>query len=388
LSDRLRKQGYVDLQNLFGAGYDWRRNLDPRVKRKYHQDLKALVELAYSQNNDTPVVLIGHSMGCPTIQEFIVNPEVEDELDMTHEDWFAWRSKYLKSCVFISPCLTGSPMILKAFLSGVPVPMVISALCAQHRVLNMQKINNIGTLCKAQSAKYAKKINNIGKNMCVFYVSFLQNMVDTTTVRELVRYYSGVMLCLPDPLIFPYPMIFWNNEKFTVQDSDLIQVLRDSGMPEDAIHAIQLNVLSRRATMRKAPQIESHFLTGCCVNVDPKRGTVGKGMEMRYAYKNGLNSDPTTVWNESVIYSEIQQNQPEYPNNIINQIQDVPLDHMIGDFTVPFSSLNFGRVYWPKTQTQPVFHQQFEGGLEVSHTRLLDLPALFDYLMNNVLVVK
>jgi len=60
--------GYVDGENLFGAGFDWKEV----PSEKLINDLKELIEKAVKKNNGSKVVLIAHSMGGPYMYYFLM----------------------------------------------------------------------------------------------------------------------------------------------------------------------------------------------------------------------------------------------------------------------------------------------------------------------------
>lgn len=68
--------------------------------------MKLLVEDTYQQNNNTPVLLVAHSMGGPMSLLFLQ--------DQTQ----AWKDKYIRAMVTLSGAWGGSIKALKVFAIG------------------------------------------------------------------------------------------------------------------------------------------------------------------------------------------------------------------------------------------------------------------------------
>jgi len=94
--------GYVDTETLFGACFDW----TTIPTGEWIGDLKNLIEYAYAKNNNSQVVLIAHSMGCPYSYYFLMKMGAE------------WMSKYLYMYVPMAPAWMGSPKALDMMLEG------------------------------------------------------------------------------------------------------------------------------------------------------------------------------------------------------------------------------------------------------------------------------
>ncbi|XP_002129305.2 lysosomal phospholipase A and acyltransferase-like [Ciona intestinalis] len=96
--------GYTKQKDLFGAPFDWR--LSPLQHKIYFKKLGTLIETAYYNNNNTKVVVMGHSMGNMFMYYYL------------KQKTQAWKDKFIDSFVSISSPYFGSVKSLKALLSG------------------------------------------------------------------------------------------------------------------------------------------------------------------------------------------------------------------------------------------------------------------------------
>ncbi|KAH7829340.1 putative lysophospholipase III [Monocercomonoides exilis] len=94
----MEQTGYKIGKNVFGAPFDWRlANAKQIMTNGMCEKLKALVEKAASLNPGKKVHLVGHSMGCTFIQQFLRNYVPE-----------GWRKRYVASFISISGPYGGS----------------------------------------------------------------------------------------------------------------------------------------------------------------------------------------------------------------------------------------------------------------------------------------
>lgn len=96
--------GYERNKNIFGAPYDFRRA--PNELLDYFVDLKKLIERAYVDNGNEPVVLVCHSLGCLNAL-FFLNANTQ-----------TWKNKYTRSMISLAGVWGGSVKAMKAFASG------------------------------------------------------------------------------------------------------------------------------------------------------------------------------------------------------------------------------------------------------------------------------
>ena len=92
----LKDKGYVIKQDLFGAPYDWRLAVSG-LENAFYQQLKKLIEHAYSINNGQKVVVLGYSCGGMVIQQFFSKFVTKQ-----------WKSKYIQKAIFLAPAFAGS----------------------------------------------------------------------------------------------------------------------------------------------------------------------------------------------------------------------------------------------------------------------------------------
>lgn len=104
LADALKARGYVEKESLFGIPYDWRYGM--AHPDAFWNQVKELVEIAYTKNNNEKVILVGHSMGSIFINYFCMTK-------MTKE----WRDKYIDSAFLIAPSMGGSYLSFTTILT-------------------------------------------------------------------------------------------------------------------------------------------------------------------------------------------------------------------------------------------------------------------------------
>lgn len=56
---------------MFAAAYDFRYGI--QNEKIFEENFAQLIELAYHQNNETPVTLVSHSFGCQKVLYFLQN---------------------------------------------------------------------------------------------------------------------------------------------------------------------------------------------------------------------------------------------------------------------------------------------------------------------------
>ena len=127
LFDALISVGYKDRVDLFAAGYDFRivpygnafvfslYNHPNNYIGQFFLRLKKIIEMAYTNNGNKKVHLIGHSEGCKMISLFInIFRRFEKSGDIEN----GWVDKHLNRLMLIAPGTEGAPKILRSLLSG------------------------------------------------------------------------------------------------------------------------------------------------------------------------------------------------------------------------------------------------------------------------------
>lgn len=99
------KLGYFVGKNLFGAPYDWRYPTTGRPD-SFFSDLQTLVEKAYTQNNNSRVILLAPSFGPQFVLGFL------------HRMSANWKQKYIDWFIAESPVWSGVYLSLLDYISG------------------------------------------------------------------------------------------------------------------------------------------------------------------------------------------------------------------------------------------------------------------------------
>jgi hypothetical protein len=105
----LKRKGWIVGETLYGAPYDFRKIMITEYLENYMENVKALIEKAYENTNNSKVVIVAHSIGCMLMYllfvEYVSN---------------VWKKKYIKSFLSIAGPYGGASISLKTILSGVP----------------------------------------------------------------------------------------------------------------------------------------------------------------------------------------------------------------------------------------------------------------------------
>jgi lecithin-cholesterol acyltransferase len=93
--ETFHNNGYVIKEDMFGAPFDWR--YAPVLIESFYDQLKSLIEDAYSSNGNQKVAVFGYSAGGLSLHYF-----------MTRKVDQAWKDKYIDRLVFGSASIGGS----------------------------------------------------------------------------------------------------------------------------------------------------------------------------------------------------------------------------------------------------------------------------------------
>eukprot|EP01104_Vermistella_antarctica_P020106 TRINITY_DN835_c0_g2_i1.p1 TRINITY_DN835_c0_g2~~TRINITY_DN835_c0_g2_i1.p1 ORF type:complete len:481 (-),score=91.67 TRINITY_DN835_c0_g2_i1:385-1827(-) len=99
--------GYKDGVNLRGAPYDFRVSPTLYQTDPFFVRFINLIEQTYAMNNNTPVTILSHSMGCLHTSFFF-----------SHYVDATWKAKYIKTWVAVSPPWAGASVALQGVISG------------------------------------------------------------------------------------------------------------------------------------------------------------------------------------------------------------------------------------------------------------------------------
>ncbi|KAK7114986.1 lysosomal phospholipase A and acyltransferase-like [Littorina saxatilis] len=96
--------GYTRDKDIKGAPYDFRRA--PNELGEFYANLTKLIEDTYTENGNSPAVIIGHSMGNPVMLYFYnQKPQV-------------WKDKYLRAHISLAGVWAGAVKTLRLMTSG------------------------------------------------------------------------------------------------------------------------------------------------------------------------------------------------------------------------------------------------------------------------------
>lgn len=104
IGNALVNLGYVRNLSVRGAPFDFRKA--PNENQDYFVQLKELIEATYTANNNTPIILIAHSMGGPMSIYFL---SLQSSV---------WKAKYIKSLVSLSGAWGGTVKAIKVYTIG------------------------------------------------------------------------------------------------------------------------------------------------------------------------------------------------------------------------------------------------------------------------------
>lgn len=112
-------RGYEVGKDFFVASYDWR--IAPLFIDDYWLQLRQLIEKVYYQSNGQKVTLVGFSMGCFMIQQFLASEQlIKNSQNQTINGrpiWTSiknpiidesWKEKYIEKVIFIAPSIGGT----------------------------------------------------------------------------------------------------------------------------------------------------------------------------------------------------------------------------------------------------------------------------------------
>jgi len=102
----LESAGYVVGQNLAAAPYDWRQTKNPN---NWNAQIKQLIETMYTDNSNTPVFVLCHSMGNLEFASFM---ETVDQ---------SWKDQYVGGFISAAAPWSGASLAIRALISGVEV---------------------------------------------------------------------------------------------------------------------------------------------------------------------------------------------------------------------------------------------------------------------------
>eukprot|EP01113_Clastostelium_recurvatum_P011693 TRINITY_DN15986_c0_g1_i2.p1 TRINITY_DN15986_c0_g1~~TRINITY_DN15986_c0_g1_i2.p1 ORF type:complete len:419 (+),score=31.44 TRINITY_DN15986_c0_g1_i2:241-1497(+) len=113
--------GYVRGKDLFGAPYDWR--ISPQTNTYWKYQFQVLIEGAYQNNTNSPVVIVAHSFGNRYVHNFLLQQSS------------SWKNKYIKSFISVSAPWYGVPEAVQALVSGADFALHLPDLAKDYLAL-------------------------------------------------------------------------------------------------------------------------------------------------------------------------------------------------------------------------------------------------------------
>lgn len=113
--DLLKSKGYEEGINLDAAPYDWRLPPEMLQKRdKYFTNTMEKITNLYRKSNNTPVIILCHSMGCKT-SHYLFNFV---RYHLGESDGQKWLDKYIQMYVPVGAPHVGAPKSVRAVIDG------------------------------------------------------------------------------------------------------------------------------------------------------------------------------------------------------------------------------------------------------------------------------
>ena len=325
----LEKYGYKVKENLFGAPYDFRQILNDEYLDLYCKMLKDLIELSKKKNNGKPAIIFTHSLGGPIFSLFLnyYLPKI-----MPEDDVNIWKKNFIKLAIPVNAPFGGSPKALRTAISG--------------------DNEGLGLLCLTYG--------------CNDWYWDIEKLV------------AGVLFMFPNEEIFGTSNLVKIDEN--EYNLDKVTEILDIAGNTDAKNAIQM--ISRyKKYLLKPLGIKTHIICGKYT----QNYTRGGGTEMTFDYKITNPAQKTfqkqyenpNISGEVLFYQDLIDNGDF--TSLQSEIRDnVSVDEMMGDGTVPFLSLRIP-ILWQKSGEDVTMHT-LEGS-KMDHKGILDQPKFWELLI-------
>jgi lysophospholipase-3 len=144
LVESLESKGYTKSENLFGAGYDFRKIGSENEISLWCEKMKNLIEVSCSEQGN-PAIIIAHDLGSLIANYFLVNGDKK------------WKDKYIKSFVTVSGTFGGSPRALRTIISGCNnknLDKVLKNFSGLHMMLPVDKVYGDNPLVYTNGKSY------------------------------------------------------------------------------------------------------------------------------------------------------------------------------------------------------------------------------------------
>ncbi|KAL8226399.1 hypothetical protein R6Q57_016231 [Mikania cordata] len=193
LVESIQQLGYKDIENLFGAPYDFRYGLASEghpsdVGSTYLQNLKQLIENASNANGGIPVILVSHSLGGLFT------------LELLNRNSPSWREQYIKHFIALSAPWGGTVNEMLTFASGnsLGVPLVNPLL-----VRNEQRSSESNLWLMPQRKQFPQETPLVVTSDSTYSSFDISRFLEDIGFEEGVHPYETRILPLVEELVAP-----------------------------------------------------------------------------------------------------------------------------------------------------------------------------------------
>ena len=285
----LKKKGYREKIDMFGAPYDFRLISTTNHRRRYFAALKLLIEHAVSTTGKK-VVLLTHSLGCSVTQNFL--SDYIPSLSFFGDNQ-SWKDKHIKLWIPVGTPFGGAPKTFRTVVSG--------------------DDEGMGMLCSL-----------VKKNCNPWYSKLEQKL-------------SGVCWMLPDKTLYAgYPMFNYPNNPglspLVQKDFEKIMTMVGS---VDTARAFEREIVPLNKNLSKPPMVPLCVIAG-----------VTNPTEMQFFYDD-LGKNPRQIVKDG---KPFYAKSPEHPNDLQTEIlsneeKNLPDYPFCGDNTVPWIATHFSKIW-------------------------------------------
>ena len=196
MTNTLEKYGYVPGKNLKAVTYDWRLYGDPCFTPILFTQIKEMIETSYSNNGNTPVVALCHSMGCPILHKFFVSQTKE------------WKDLYISQFINICAPFAGAGNSLVEFINAKPFEWIDRSY-VDYLSPVFRSWPGTSSLFPQQIMSKTGSTNNVWGNI-TFVQTPDKNYTGADSIYEILELLSNDKKRLKEHNYIDYGLKFWN----------------------------------------------------------------------------------------------------------------------------------------------------------------------------------